>query len=152
AVPRRVPLWPETVAALKVAVRDRPKAKDAAHDGLVFITKYGQPWTSRIRQAANLSTDSSPLVERPPLASTDSPITKELAELMESLEMERPEVNFYALRHTFETIGGESRDQLAVDAMPSASAAGPSRQQITAAGAAAVSLATKPSGRGVFDR
>jgi len=25
--------------------------------------------------------------------------------------------NFYALRHTFETIGGDSRDQIAVDAI-----------------------------------
>ena len=34
-----------------------------------------------------------------------------------SLKIERPGVNFYALRHTFETIGGESRDQVAVDAI-----------------------------------
>ncbi len=29
--------------------------------------------------------------------------------------MHRPGLNFYALRHTFETVGGESRDQVAVD-------------------------------------
>jgi integrase len=29
----------------------------------------------------------------------------------------RPGLNFYALRHTFETVGGEARDQVAVDAI-----------------------------------
>ena len=31
------------------------------------------------------------------------------------MKMKRPGLSFYALRHTFETIGGESRDQVAVD-------------------------------------
>ncbi|MEZ6145059.1 MAG: hypothetical protein R3B91_06425 [Planctomycetaceae bacterium] len=31
--------------------------------------------------------------------------------------MKRRGLNFYALRHTFETIGGESRDRVAVDAI-----------------------------------
>src|ERR1043166_5024145 len=36
--------------------------------------------------------------------------------------------------------------------LPAASTAGPSRKQTTAAGAAAVCLATRPSGSGVFER
>ena len=35
--------------------------------------------------------------------------------LLDKLDMHRPGLNFYALRHTFETIAGESRDQVAVN-------------------------------------
>ena len=34
-----------------------------------------------------------------------------------ALELKRPGLSFYALRHTFETMGGDSRDQVAVDAI-----------------------------------
>jgi len=35
--------------------------------------------------------------------------------LLKELDIHRAGLNFYALRHTFETIGGEARDQVAVD-------------------------------------
>ena len=38
-----------------------------------------------------------------------------MAKLLKSLGIGRTGLNFYGLRHTFETIGGESRDQVAVD-------------------------------------
>jgi integrase len=95
-IPRRCPLWPETVKALLEAIGARPTPKlDAAAD-LVFITKYGLMWTKD---------------------TADSPVTKETAKLLKALKLHRPGLNFYALRHTFETIGGESRDQVAVDAI-----------------------------------
>ncbi len=40
-IARRVPLWPETVAALREALAKRPEPKDPADAGLLFITKYG---------------------------------------------------------------------------------------------------------------
>jgi integrase len=42
-------------------------------------------------------------------------IGQEFAKLLRKLKLKRPGVSFYALRHTFETIGGDSRDQVAVD-------------------------------------
>src|SRR5260370_40324515 len=39
---RRCPLCPETVQALREALANRPKPKDAARAGLFFITKYGE--------------------------------------------------------------------------------------------------------------
>jgi len=93
-VPRRCPLWRETVEALREALKKRPKPKDPADDRLVFVTKRGMAWGK----------DTS-----------DNPVSKETAKLLKKLGIHRRGVNFYALRHTFETIGDESRDQVALD-------------------------------------
>jgi integrase len=42
-IPRRSPLWPETVEALKEALVKRPQPKDEEHAGLLFLTMYGAP-------------------------------------------------------------------------------------------------------------
>ena len=44
AIPRRCPLWPETIKAVREAIATRPAAKDADDAGLVFVTKYGARW------------------------------------------------------------------------------------------------------------
>jgi integrase len=94
AIPRHCPLWPETIALIEEASARRPTPKDAAHAELVFVTKRGGSWWKD---------------------SPDNPISKEMAKLLQELKIHRPGLNFYALRHTFETIGGEARDQVAVD-------------------------------------
>lgn len=43
-VKRRIPLWPETVKALKEAIANRRRAKDKADDQLCFLTSNGMPW------------------------------------------------------------------------------------------------------------
>jgi integrase len=96
AIERRCPLWPETVAALKAAIERRPEPKDPAHAGLCFLTKYGEPWAKEI---------------------ADSPVTKEMRKLLGKLKLHRPGLGFYALRHTFETIAGGCRDQVAVNSV-----------------------------------
>lgn len=94
AVERRCPLWPETAKAIREAIDQRPTPKLTDHAGLVFVTKYGQPWAKETR---------------------DNPVTKETRKLLDVLKLHRPGLGFYALRHTFETIAGGSRDQVAVD-------------------------------------
>jgi integrase len=96
AVDRRVPLWPETVAALKQAIAERPATKEPGDAGLAFVTKYGQAWAKE---------------------TSDSPISKETRKLLDSLGLYRDGMGFYALRHTFETIAGECADQVAVNAI-----------------------------------
>ena len=44
-------------------------------------------------------------------------MTVAMGQLLGKLGLVRRGHTFYALRHTFETIGGESRDQVAVDAI-----------------------------------
>jgi integrase len=94
AIERRCPLWPETIAALQEAIARRPAAKQRSDDKLVFITKYGASWAKD---------------------TADNPITKVFRILLDELGLHRPGVGFYALRHIFETIGGDSRDQVAVN-------------------------------------
>jgi hypothetical protein len=93
-VERRCPLWPETVNALRGAVAARPTPKSPKDISLVFVTKYGGSWHKDTH---------------------DNPIANEFRKLLDDLKLYRPGLSFYALRHTFETIGGESRDQVAVD-------------------------------------
>jgi len=90
---RRCPLWPETVEALKDAIADMPAAKDEEDADLVFVTKYGMNWSDDRRRV---------------------PITHEFAKLLKRLNIKRPGLNFYALRHTFQTIGEQCRDHVAV--------------------------------------
>src|SRR5690349_958569 len=44
-IPRRCPLWPETVTALREWLAERPEPKAEADRPLVFVTKYGHAWT-----------------------------------------------------------------------------------------------------------
>jgi integrase len=91
-VDRRCPLWPETVAALNEWRAERPEPKSDTDANLVFVTKYGFSWNKDI---------------------ADSPITKELRKLLNKLKITGKR-NYYSLRHTFQTIGDEARDFIAV--------------------------------------
>lgn len=103
-IERRCRLWPETVQALRSVIAERPKTSDDNASGLVFVTRYGQAWHKR-----------GELTEEGKIRGIDDPIAKETAKLLKRLKLHRPGLSFYALRHTFETIGGETRDQAAVD-------------------------------------
>ena len=92
---RRCPLWPETVAAIRDWLERRPAPKSAADADLVFLTFRGHGWTDSLKAR---------------------PLTNEMRKLLDMLKITGHR-NFYALRHTFETIAGESKDQIAVDAI-----------------------------------
>ena len=116
-IPRRCPLWPETIDALTEAMNERPQPKEPLHEGLIFITRCGQPWQKADRAKALIAKfdkqekDSDEKMK----IGTDDPVCKEFSKLIKRLKLHRSGLGFYALRHTFETIGSESRDQVAVN-------------------------------------
>lgn len=92
-IPRRCPLWPETVQALRDAIAKRPQPKDEADAGLVFITMFGWAWAGNGKAEA---------------------VTLEMGKLQKKLGITRAGVGFYALRHTFHTIADATRDPNAI--------------------------------------
>lgn len=98
---RRIPLWPETLEAVKEALESRPKPKSEEHDSLVFVTKYGVPWV-RTGPSGKSNIDK---------------ITDSFNKLLVAAELKRPGLSFYALRHTFETVGGGSGDQVSTSSI-----------------------------------
>jgi integrase len=105
AIMRRIPLWPETAEALKIAIAKRPNPKLAEHADLCFVTVQGNPW---VRVTNSKSTPNKVV--------TVNSVTGHFARLLRGLGI-NGERGFYTLRHNFETIGGDSRDQIAVNAI-----------------------------------
>jgi len=92
---RRCPLWPETVAAMKDVLIHTPEPESEGVADLVFLTKHGKSWSDGRRV----------------------PITHEFTKLLNQLDIKRPGLNFYALRHTFQTIGEQRQDLVAVQSI-----------------------------------
>jgi integrase len=94
-IPRRCPLWPETVTAIREALALRPQPKKTEHAGLVFLTRCGDSWHT---------------------GTTDGPLSRETSKLLKRLGINgRKRLSFYALRHSFRTIADEAKDQPAAD-------------------------------------
>ncbi len=93
-IDRRCPLWPETLEAIRAAIDKRKPAHNVEHEALVFITKYGDSWHKE---------------------TSDNPVCQQFKKLLQDLKLYRKGLGFYSLRRGFETIGGDSADQVAVD-------------------------------------
>jgi integrase len=94
-IPRRCPLWPETVAAIREALAVRPAAKKEEHAALVFLTRCGDSWHT---------------------GTTDGPLSREMGKLLRRLGISgRTGLGFYTLRHTFRTVADAAKDQPAAD-------------------------------------
>jgi integrase len=102
-IERRIPLWPETIEALKAVVADRRKPKDPAHNDLVFISVQGEAYISK---------------------SSGHRIAKTILWFLRKAKIERPGLTFYSLRHTFQTVAEGVRDLSAVQAIMGHAASG----------------------------
>ena len=98
--PRRIPLWPETVSAVRKALASRPEPTAPADADMLFITKYGRRWT-------RTSDKGGPI----------DGVAQEFGKLLGSLKLKRKGLGFYALRHTFGTISSNATDQVATNAI-----------------------------------
>ncbi|MEZ6115476.1 MAG: site-specific integrase [Pirellulaceae bacterium] len=92
---RHAKLWPETVAAIREWLKQRPK-KDLSADvkDLVFITKFRKSWAKE--------------------GTTGNPVSAQFRKLLVATEVYREGLGFYALRHTFATIGRQVNDDAAI--------------------------------------
>lgn len=97
AIMRHCPLWPETVEALQHVLGARKEPKDRQYADRVFITKFANSWDRR--------------------TPARDPIGQAFAALLTDASLRLPGLNFYALRHTFASVGKQTRDNDAVRAI-----------------------------------
>jgi integrase len=122
-IPRRIPLWPETLAALDAALAVRPAPATPTARGLCFLTRSGLPLV-RVQLRKEQQDDTMPATDNstPPEAGPGhipiDVLSGRFSKLLKKLHINgRRGLGFYTLRHCFETYGGECRDQVAVDAI-----------------------------------
>jgi integrase len=96
-LPRRAPLWIQTVTAVKAAAKRRPAPRSDSDADCVFLNRTGR------RMVQKTTTSASDYV------------STRFRQLLRTLKINgRKGLGFYTLRHTFATIGLEARDRDAV--------------------------------------
>jgi hypothetical protein len=108
-IPRRCPLWPETVTALREAIARRPEPLYVEAAGLVFVTGMGRPWLSR---------------------GIANPVSFAARHLMMLAGVHHKGVGFYTLRHVFRTVADAARDPAAIDLIMGHTMGGRYRERI----------------------
>ena len=101
-IPRRRPLWPETVTALRDHLATRPRPQDPAHNDPVFIGRRGKTMLGK-HDHWRVAADFGKLLRRTKVRTGDGDKT-----------IYRPGLSFYTLRHVFQTIGDGARDPVAL--------------------------------------
>lgn len=100
-IPRRCFMWQETRDAIREAMKQRPVASDDENDTLCFLTSHGRPvyWES---------------INGKGTASRVDNVGNRFRKLVESAKIRKGR-GFYSLRRTFETVAGNTQDQIAVN-------------------------------------
>lgn len=96
-IPRQIPLWPETVSALREVLAVRPTPRNDSDAGLFFITQQRRRF---VREGDNGC----------PIETIGPAFTK----ILKSLRLFKSRRGFSALRHTFRTVADGAKDQPAI--------------------------------------
>jgi integrase len=96
-IARRCSLWPETTAAIRAVLAERPEPKDPADADLVFLQRSGRRW-----------------VRNTPKSRTDN-VSVQFMFLLKAQALYREGIGFYTLRHVFRTVADAARDPVAID-------------------------------------
>lgn len=86
--------------ALREALPLRPAHRLDADERCVFITTKGNRWVKCGEKGGS-----------------DNQITKAFGRLLDDLELKRPGLSFYSLRHVFQTVADGARDPVAVSSI-----------------------------------
>jgi integrase len=97
-IPRRCPLWPETVQAIREALAGRPRPKKEENAALAFLTERGTAW-----------------IHYTPKRGRVDNIAIQFGLLLKRLGLHRAGVGFYTLRHVCRTVADAARDPVAID-------------------------------------
>ncbi len=95
-VERRMPLWPETVTALKRVLNARPTPSTKKLSDRVFLTRTGC-------EVVDVKSDGQRVDK----------LTIRFRRLLQLTDLYSKGLGFYTLRHTFQTVGDDARDPLA---------------------------------------
>ena len=95
-VPRRVPLWPETVEAIREAIQHRHNPTDEADAKLLFIGPRGENYIGGHRGWR---------------------VHQELARVLVKAKVTRKGLSFYCVRHGFQTVAEGAKDLSAVQSI-----------------------------------
>jgi integrase len=99
-LPRRAPLWRETIAAIQAAAKRRPKPKSDSDAGCVFLNRAGRRWVQSTTTSAS------------------DYVSTQFRQALRKLKINgRKGLGFYSLRHTFATVGLQAGDRDAVKAI-----------------------------------
>jgi len=94
-IDRKIPLWPETIEAIREVLAARPEPKSDESKQLVFLGHHGESLVT------NCGYKVGQMFKR----------------IVARAKKARPGLTFYALRHTFQTVAEGARDLVAVQAI-----------------------------------
>ena len=91
-------LWSETIEAIREGIETRPYTGNERLDAYAFLTKCGNVWWDEDDEKND-----------------GNAISSEFLKLKSEAGVKKPYVGQYAMRHVFETVSGDLRDQQATN-------------------------------------